>query len=241
VPIRRCRHRLLGKTPRTQTPLRTPERLFLIPNGVDPGHYAPVLQPGPIPPSLASLVGRGPIFGYTGTIHPDRVDVALIMRTARLLPGSLFVLVGPNHLSAPQHANLQTSGVVLLPAVPYAHIPDYMRAFDVCITPHKMTPFTESLNPIKLWEYLAAGKPIVSTDVAGFRDYPDHVRIARTAEQFAAALKDALAEIQSPDAATRAAARQAEARQHSWESRVDRIEMVMAGCQPKSVEAPVHA
>ncbi len=54
-----------------------------------------------------------------------------------------------------------------------------MRAFDVCLTPHLVTPFTESLNPIKLWEYLAAGKPIVATPVAGFREYPELVRLAR--------------------------------------------------------------
>jgi teichuronic acid biosynthesis glycosyltransferase TuaH len=66
--------------------------------------------------------------------------------------------------------SLQRTGRVhLTGAVPYAEVPEYMRAFDVCITPHRMTLFTESLNPIKLWEYLAAGKPIVSTDVAGFR------------------------------------------------------------------------
>ena len=49
---------------------------------------------------------------------------------------------------------------------------------DVCIVPHKCSEFVESLNPIKLWEYLAAGKPVVSTNVAGFRDYPGLCRIA---------------------------------------------------------------
>jgi len=98
-----------------------------------------------------------------------------------------------------------------------------MRAFDVCITPHRVTAFTESLNPIKLWEYMAAGKPIVSTDIAGFRDYPSLVRIARDADSFLDAVREALAE----DPKT-AALRQSQAAGHSWEQRLDAIEAIIA-------------
>jgi glycosyltransferase involved in cell wall biosynthesis len=107
--------------------------------------------------------------------------------------------------------------------VSYQRIPEYMRAFDVCIVPHRMTPFTESLNPIKLWEYLAVGKPIVATPVAGFRDYPQFVSLAATADQFLAAMQAALTE--DPGSAP---ARRAEAAKHSWVSRVDQIETVLA-------------
>jgi teichuronic acid biosynthesis glycosyltransferase TuaH len=99
-----------------------------------------------------------------------------------------------------------------------------MRAFDVCITPHRVTPFTESLNPIKLWEYLAAGKPIVSTNVAGFRDYPQFVTIA-DADGFNEAVQTTLHE--DP---TRAEARRTEARRHSWSARLDAVEAVISDC-----------
>ena len=102
--------------------------------------------------------------------------------------------------------------------VSYERIPDYMRAFDVCITPHKVTAFTESLNPIKLWEYLAAGKPIVSAPVAGFRDFPDLVYLARDCDGFVTAIEQAL---QEP--LCKSAARRAEARRHSWEGRFDLV------------------
>jgi len=108
--------------------------------------------------------------------------------------------------------------VFLHPPVPYHDVPRYMRAFDVCITPHRVTPFTNSLNPIKLWEYLAAGKPIISTPVAGFVDFPHHVYIASDSATFLRLLPCALAE--SP---TRVTARQAEAVRHSWEARVTEI------------------
>jgi glycosyltransferase involved in cell wall biosynthesis len=138
-------------------------------------------------------------------------------------------LIGPNHLKASAHARLKALENIYIPGqAPYAHLPKLMRGFDVCITPHLVTPFTESLNPLKLWEYLAAGKPIVSTDVAGFRDYPRHVRIAQDAESFLCAVRAGLRE---PPAA--AQSRRVEAERHSWEVRLDAIEEVMRACLPR--------
>jgi glycosyltransferase involved in cell wall biosynthesis len=147
------------------------------------------------------------------------------------------VLVGPNHLPPETLARFTTrKNVFFTGPGPYREIPAYMQAFDVCITPHRTTPFTESLNPIKLWEYLAAGKPIVSTNVAGFRDYPQHVSIASTPEDFTRALSGALAE----DPA-KPRARRAEARRHSWESRVEQVESVIASVMHARERTAVHA
>jgi teichuronic acid biosynthesis glycosyltransferase TuaH len=140
------------------------------------------------------------------------------------MPGTL-VLIGPVMLPAEQRQRLEATGrVVFTGPMAYRDLPQYMRAFDVCIVPHCMTAFVESLNPIKLWEYLAAGKPIVSTDVAGFRDYPELVRTARTAEEFVAQCRAAFAE-----GTEKSELRRAEAGKHSWRSRVDEIVDVMVG------------
>ena len=200
-------------------------RLVLIPNGVEAKHYVSVLDNSlPLPEDAARW--PRPVFGYTGTLHPDRVDVALIEAFARGLASGTVALIGPNHLTPENMARLgRAANVALLGPQPYESLPDYMRAFDVCITPHRVTPFTESLNPIKLWEYLAAGKPIVSTNVAGFRDYPQFVRIAADADDFARQCAAALGE--APEVA---AARQAEAGRHSWDARLDAVEEVLAAC-----------
>lgn len=199
--------------------------LYLIPNGVEAEHYCRVLDS--TEPLIADTARwRKPVLGYTGTIHPDRVDAALVEALARRFAEGTVALIGPMLLSAESQARLQACGnVVLTGAVAYERLPDYMRAFDVCITPHRMTPFTESLNPIKLWEYLAAGKPIVSTDVAGFRDYPEFVRIAADTEGFVCAVQEALRE--NP---AKGAARREEARRHSWEKRIDDVEAVVNSC-----------
>jgi hypothetical protein len=90
------------------------------------------------------------------------------------------------------------------------------------MVPHRTSSFVESLQPIKLWEYLAAGKPIVATDVAGFRDFPQLVRIAHGPDDFHRQLTDAPAE--DP---RMAAQRQAVAADNSWQARVNAIEGVL--------------
>lgn len=197
----------------------------LIPNGVDADHYAGVLDG-------TGGVDRGwrrPVLGYTGTVHPDRVDVELVRAVAQHWPGSV-VLVGPDHLLGADAAKLDLRNVHRVGPVPYAEVPGVMAGFDACIVPHRMTPFTESLNPIKLWEYLAAGKPIVSTDVAGFRDFPAVVRLARTADEFVDAAHAAVADAGTAEGRDRADQRRAVARGHSWSQRVDEIEQVIQDC-----------
>jgi teichuronic acid biosynthesis glycosyltransferase TuaH len=206
--------------------------LHLIANGVDAAHYAGVLDESSALPAAAAAWPR-PVFGYTGTIHPDRVDVDLLEAVARGLTSGVIVLIGPNYLEPPEQARLEQTGRVIFQApVSYRELPAYMRAFDVCITPHRVTPFTESLNPIKLWEYLAAGKPMVATPVAGFRDFPHLVHLAGDASTFLEALETALQE----DSA-RGAQRQAEAQRHSWQSRLDAIESVIEQCFARRLRA----
>lgn len=207
--------------------------VHLVPNGVDPDHYDEVLAARRSLPTAAAAWPK-PVAGYVGTIHPSRVDVALVAALARrFAPGSV-VLLGPDHLTPADRALLSPlQNVFLVPAVPYTDVPAYMQAFDVCLVPHVVTPFTESLNPIKLWEYLAAGKPIVSTRVAGFRDYPEHVYLAGTAEEFTAAIDLAL---QEPSERSRR--RKSTARLHSWSARVDQIVTVVCECaKPSAVAA----
>ena len=198
--------------------------LHLVPNGVDASHYERVGDRSLPLPEAAARWPR-PVLGYTGSVHPDRVDVGLVEALARKFPEGTVALVGPNMLPPVERARMDALGnVPMTGPVPYAQIPDYMRAFDVCITPHRMTPFTESLNPIKLWEYLAGGKPIVSSDVAGFRDYPTLVRLAADPDAFVAACADALRE-----PASDAEPRRAEARKHTWDSRVERVLSILEG------------
>ncbi|WP_400997698.1 glycosyltransferase [Agromyces sp. GXQ0307] len=140
----------------------------LIPNGVDAAAYR---RPAPRPADLPA--GRTAL--YLGTAHPDRIDLDLCEETARVLAaaGGTLVLVGPNLLGEAATARLETAGAVLLGPRASTDVVGYLQHADVLVVPHVVTPFTDSLDPIKLYEYQAVGRAVVSTPVAGFRDVAD--------------------------------------------------------------------
>jgi len=209
-------------------------RLLLLPNGVDAKHY----QEASAPPDERRW--PGPAFGYTGTLHPERVDLDLIVALARAHPQGSVVLVGPN---AWQDGTLERTArevpnIHLVGPVPYSQVPAQMARFDVCIVPHRQSAFVDSLNPIKLWEYLACGKPIVASNVAGFRDYPQFCRIASTPQEFLSAANEALEEARGGRDAPVARARRAEAARHSWESRLDSLLAALSAAGLADSESP---
>jgi len=198
------------------------KNLHLIPNGVHVDHYLSVTDNSKQLHRVTHDWQR-PVFGYTGTIHGDRVDVDLVAKIAKSNPNATIAMVGPNLLAGEDQMRLSKhSNIVFTGAMPYSELPEIMRAFDVCMVPHLVTPFTESLNPIKLWEYLAAGKPIVSTNVSGFRDFPDLVHVAESYDVFLKNLDIALNEDSSI-----AVARQTVAQQHSWDKRIDQVIQIL--------------
>lgn len=138
----------------------------LVANAVDVARYrAPVARPADLP--------ERPVALYAGTLHEDRLDVDLCLASGRALAavGGRLVLVGPDSLAAGSRARLETEpGVVLLGAKAATDVPAYLRHADVLVVPHVVDRFTDSLDPIKLYEYRAAGRPAVATAVAGFRD-----------------------------------------------------------------------
>lgn len=228
-------------------------RLLLLPNGVDAAHYEHLdsrdrrtcghfdaqghfcaddesLAPAPTQSGIDHASWPRPVFGYTGSLHPERIDLELVKALSRAFPQGSVVLVGPNHFATDAlqkelegHANVFAPG-----AVAYKDIPDIMAGFDVCIVPHQRNEFVESLNPIKLWEFLAAGKPIVSADVAGFRDFPHLVRLSSDEAGFVAACGAALQEVNAcagngNGTPCLCGERQREALEHSWTARTDEL------------------
>lgn len=158
----------------------------LIPNAVDVADYQ---RPRPRPSDLPNE----PVALYLGTIHTDRMDLDLCVATADALSGAgRLVLVGPIALSAADRNLLTDHGVMLLGAKPKQQVPGYLQHADVLVVPHVVTPFTDSLDPIKLYEYRAVGRPVVATPVAGFREEADRrIQLVR-GQEFARAVRAAL-------------------------------------------------
>ena len=203
----------------------TARKLVRIPNGVDAAHYRSCIEANPLGhhcdgdqfDSQVSAAPVAPVFGYLGTLHGDRIDSALVLALADMWPGGKVVLCGPDFLSPLDHRRLKSrANIEIRAAVPYADVPKVLAGFDVCILPHRCNAFTESLNPIKLWEYLASGKPIASTPVAGFRDFSHLCNLGDGVAGFLSACRSALEEDR-----TIGLWRMREAENHSWEHRVD--------------------
>lgn len=198
------------------------KKLALIANGVDEWRYHPDALCKVDPPHDLDDVSR-PIAGYVGTLHSSRLDLELIRTIADRLPQMNFVFVGPNCLSPQETASIKRSNVHILGTRSYDELPRYFSAFDICMTPHLVNSFTDSLDPLKLYEYMSTGKPIVSTACSGFRDEEELIYIAQSAGEFVHALENALNESDR----SLCTKRSHWARQHSWGSRVDRIEELL--------------
>lgn len=158
--------------------------IALVRNGVDTARY---LTPMPRPTDAPA----DPYALYVGTLHRDRIDVELCISTAEALhdKGSL-VLVGPEAWDATDAQRVRDAGVIVLGPRSFDAVPGYLQHADVLVVPHIVDAFTDSLDPIKLYEYQVVGRPVVSTPVAGFRD-ADGVLIAE-GDAFADAVAGAI-------------------------------------------------
>lgn len=180
----------------------------LIPNGADVAHFAN--RSGPPPSDLPP----GPTAGFVGA-WGRWVDSALIERAASRLPQWQFVIIGPPFGGK----QVNRPNIHFLGWRPYADLPSYLHQFNAALIPFRHDQVTQAAHPIKLWEYLAVGLPVVSTPLPEVMPYRHLVEVAETPLQFAEALARA-AGAHLPD---QVEARQNLARQHTWEQRYRQI------------------
>jgi glycosyltransferase involved in cell wall biosynthesis len=182
------------------------------PHGVDVDLFAKALdERTEIPPAARDLTH--PVIGYFGSLH-EWIDLELIESLARARPAWTFLLIG--------HAAVDVSHLAALPNVrlvgaqPYATLPAWTKAFDVAIIPYRLNRQVANANPLKLREYLASGKPVVSVRNAEIEKFSRWVRIADGRDAFLAAIEDALREERPELRAERSAA----VADQSWDRRV---------------------
>lgn len=186
--------------------------------GVEYDHFAQAQDPSTeIPEDVKNLAH--PLIGWFGVVD-ERMNYDLVRRIAELRPEWNFVIVGPvvkvDPNSLPQAPNLHWLG-----GRDYKQLPQYCRAYDVCMMPFALNEATQYINPTKALEYLATGKPVVSTPVSDVvRQYPDTIAIASTAEDFVACIEKAL---NAPDQEMIRRGIE-KARQAGWENTVDKMQ-----------------
>jgi len=135
-----------------------------LPNVVDTEHFGTALEPGPIPPDLASI--PEPRICYHGVLSDFKIDFQLLLDLARRKPEWSWVLIGEERegQKSPLVAELKTlPNVHFLGYRPYAELPDYLRGMQVGLLPSLINDYTSAMFPMKYFEYLASGIPVVST------------------------------------------------------------------------------
>lgn len=156
--------------------------VHFVQHGVNHAHLARALAAEPVPADLASL--PKPILGFVGMIG-EWVDLNLVAGLARQRPDASIVLIGPETTGRGPCAGLPN--VHWLGSRSHDMLPDYLRGFDVGLIPFRHVPLTHNANPIKLYEYLAAGVPVVSTTIPAVRAIPNSVWLADEVPEFAVA------------------------------------------------------
>jgi glycosyltransferase involved in cell wall biosynthesis len=191
----------------------------IVRHGVEVERFAQ--RPGP-PADLVAL--ERPLVGCVGLID-DHMDLGALRALADGLDGGTLVLVGDANIALNE---LRHPRIVLLGRRPYADMPAYVHAFDCCIVPFAAGPLTEAVNPIKLREYLAAGRPVVSAPMPEVERYAEGVRFAATGAEWVAQVRAAIAD----DAPGAQAARRALVEEETWDRAAAAVEAVLDRVMP---------
>ncbi|MGI5881216.1 MAG: hypothetical protein ACOX6L_11675 [Syntrophomonadaceae bacterium] len=191
---------------------------YMVPNGCDYDYFSQARSGAlPIPEDIAAI--PGPIIGYIGVVA-SWLDFELIDRLAQTYPDYNIVMIGPlyNVTDVPRRPNIH-----YLEFKPYEQLAAYAQVFRVGIIPFKLSSMVESVNPIKMWEYMATGIPIVSTNLPETEKYGDIIHVSVTHEDFIANIQRALYD-DTDDLRTK---RLAIAAENSWLSRARQIIALM--------------
>ncbi|WP_322799223.1 Gfo/Idh/MocA family oxidoreductase [Thermoflexus sp.] len=201
-------------------------RCLLIPNAADYEHFA--VSIGDLSDDEVRNLPR-PIVGYYGAIS-DWFDTDLIAKMARLRPHWSFVLIGST-FGADLSPLVGQKNVHLIGEKPYSILPAYLHYFDVCIIPFKINPLTMATNPVKFYEFLSAGKPVVSVALPELLEYESErlVYIARSPEEMILKIEQAIAENDHELVAIR----QKMAASNTWSERWKRLVSAIEEIYPK--------
>ena len=198
---------------------RLSDHVLLMPNVADTRLFATALEPGPVDRQVDAL--PSPRILFVGAVSGVKVDMQLVAEVARLRRNWSIVLVGPTGLGDP---GTDVSGLLGEPNVHLVgprsqeELPAVLRSCDAGIIPYHVNELTTSVFPMKVYEYLAAGLPVVTTPLPALEDVED-VSFAASAPAMVTELETLLA----GDSEVARAERSRRSLGHSWEARVDEI------------------
>ncbi|HEU4462281.1 MAG TPA: glycosyltransferase [Solirubrobacterales bacterium] len=212
---------VLASAPALAERMRTlSDRVLYAPNVADTGTFATALDPGPIDPDLDAL--PHPRLVFQGAIVATKLDVQLLAEVAKLRPDWSIVLVGPRGAGDPTGdlSPLDNApNIRMIGPRPANDLPQVLRGADVGLIPYAINDLTRSVFPMKVYEYLAAGLPVLATPLPAL-DGVEAIEMVSSAEELVAAAEREL----TADSLEVRQDRSKDAASHSWEARLEEIE-----------------
>jgi len=196
-------------------------KTFVIRHGTDWQHFRTALDPElPIPSDIADL--PRPIIGFHGLLA-DWVDFELIKKVAEHFKDGSVVLIGKTTVDAKQKIKVlnDVPNIHLLGRKDYKELPAYCKAFDVALNPFEINELTLAANPLKVREYLAAGLPVVSTDIPEVRVLKDCL-VGTNHDDFIRKIEQALEQPKPRNDVSGAVAHE------SWDAKVEELRRILS-------------
>ena len=206
----------------------------LVENAVDNSHFAVKRCIEAVGPQFSDIVEQGlPIAGYYGALA-SWVDFDLLLKVAQLQPQINFVVIGLDYDGTIKSLGDLPGNFHVLPPVPYCDLPRVAIWFDVALLPFKLNHITEATSPLKFFEYLALGLPVVSTPIPEAKKY-ENVIVAGAIDAFSDSVSNLVFE---NDALAQRRSSMAEATKNDWTARVRTIQNLI---DAKSALEPTRA
>lgn len=198
--------------------------IYYLPNVADIEHILKIKDPGlAVPADLAGITH--PILGFIGAVSNYKLDFTLLRTVAEEKPAWNIVLIGAvgEGEKAAEISQLEKiPNIHILGGRPYEKLPNYLKGFDVCLLPNKLNEYTRNMFPMKFFEYLASGRPVVSTALSSLQEFKEYFYQADSPARFIKSIELALAEESSSKVA-----RIALAKKYSWTNRMEEISSLL--------------
>ncbi len=172
-----------------------------------------------------------PIIGTVGALDTYKVDFDLLLSVATALPQYSFVFIGSPIVDRKTDTLKKLSSLAnvhMLGSIPHIHVPLYVHQFDICMIPYLSNRYNEASFPLKFWEFMATGKPLIVSGVPELKRYSDLVEFVSSPDEFIAAVNT----LSSPHVDMTEKRKQL-ASEHTWESRVTELERLLKGTLKK--------
>ena len=188
-------------------------------NGADIDHFAGTQAEGTAPAGELARFDR-PLIGYVGTVF-EWIDQKMVLHAAQTHPEWSFVFIGPVTTDVGRLRRM--ANIHFLGPRPYEDLPGYLRGFDVAIMPFVVDDVTLRASPIKFYEYLASGLPVVATRLPDLEPFEELVHLVDAASEAERAIQAAI----DDDTPARRQARMLESQSHSWDARFAQIDRLI--------------